>query len=141
MKRPIPAHMVERARRLLAHERGDADGVEACATAVARVYDKLHAQLSPLVGSAGVQALLARSAKLAQAERAPLTLVLLVESSTKLHDGLREHEPAVVVEAGAALFGTFFALLTNLIGERLTNQALRSAWPTFADCAPKETEK
>ena len=48
---------------------------EECAAAAWRVYEKLNARLAPLLGSAGVQALLVRSAKLASTEFAPLAEV------------------------------------------------------------------
>ena len=124
---PSPEQM-DRARRLLAHE------------GAGRVYDKLHAHLAPLVGAAGVQALLARSAKLAQGEFACLS-VAVVEDSTRLRDCLRSQDPTVAAESAAALFATFFALITVFIGERLTTQVLRTAWPTIEELARTENEK
>jgi hypothetical protein len=135
MNRPSPAE-IERVRRLLAHESG-AGGEGSCATAAGRVYDKIHAHLAPLVGSAGVQALLVRSAKLTQGEFAFLE-VGVVESSAKLRECLQAQEPAVATQTAAALFGAFFTLITTYIGERLTTQVLRRAWPTLDDAAPRE---
>jgi hypothetical protein len=54
---------------------------------------------------------------------------------------LQAQDPAVATESAAALFGTFFALITAFIGERLTTQILRRAWPTIEETAPRETEK
>ena len=63
------------------------------------------------------------------------------EGSTKLRACLQALDPAVATEAAAALFGTFLELITTFIGERLTIQVLRSAWPTIEDTAPRETKK
>jgi hypothetical protein len=128
---------MERARRLLAHEGASADAT----TAAGRVYDKLHAQMAPLVGDAGVQLLFVRSAKLARGEFARLTEVSIPEASTKLRETLQAQDPALATESAVALFGTFFALITTFIGERLTIQVLRTAWPTFEETAPRENDK
>jgi hypothetical protein len=131
---------MERARRLLAHEgaAGSADG--GATTAAGRVYDKLQAHLAPLVGAAGVQSLLVRSAKLAQGFTG-LAEVSTFEGSTKVRERLEAQDSAVTTESAASLFATFFALLTTFIGERLTTQVLRSAWPTIEDTPPTETTK
>ena len=140
MYRPNPAQM-ERARRLLAHE-GAAGSVDKhVTTAAGRVYDQLQAHLAPLVGDAGVQLLFVRSAKLTQGEFAFLAEVPIFEGSTKLRECLQAQDPAVGTESAAALFGTFFALITTFIGERLTTQVLRRAWPTIEETAAEETKK
>ena len=86
--------------------------------------------MGPLLGAAGVQALLVRSVKLTHAEF-PFLEVDVLEGSTKLRRSLQAQDPAVVTDAAAALFGTFFALISTFIGERLTTQVLRVAWPTI----------
>ena len=123
---------------MLAHE-GAAGDVDEAATAAGRVYDKLDAHLAPLLGAAGVQALLARSAKLTQGEFSFLT-VAGPDGSKKLRECLRAQDPAVATESAAALFGAFFTLLTTFIGERLTVQALRRAWPQIEEMSPTETQ-
>jgi len=69
------ATQVEKARRLLASEGAPWSSSEECAAAAWRVYEKLNARLAPLLGSAGVQALFVRSAKLAQTDFASLAEV------------------------------------------------------------------
>jgi len=127
-----------RARLLLAHEGAVAGSAAECAAAAGRDYDKLHAHLAPLLGSAGVRALLVRSVKLRQGQF-PFLEVAVVDSSTKLAECLRAQDAAVAAELAAALFGTFFALINKFIGERLTTQALRRAWPTIEEIAPAAT--
>ena len=126
---------------MLAHERASS-GDERTTTAAGRVYDKLHVHIAPLVGVAGVQALFVRSAKLAQGEFARFAEVSILEDgSTKLRECLQAQEPAVAMESAAELFGTFFALITTFIGERLTTEVLRKAWPTIEETTPTETPK
>ncbi|MFI5290990.1 MAG: hypothetical protein ACHQ17_15125 [Polyangia bacterium] len=138
MKRPSPVQL-ERARRLLAHEGAAANAGES-ATAAGRVYDKLHAHLAPLVGASGVHALFVRSAKLTQDDFAGLPLAD-AGSLAQLRECLQAQDPAVSAEWAAALFGTFLALLATFIGERLTSEVLRSAWPTIEEAAPTENKK
>jgi hypothetical protein len=122
---------------MLAHE-GAADSAnERAATAASRVYDKIQAHLAPLVGDAGVQLLFARSAKLAQGEFTGLAEISILEGSTPLRERLQG--PSLAPESAEALFGTFFALITTFIGERLTNQMIRRAWPTIEETATEET--
>jgi hypothetical protein len=128
------ATQIERVQRLLAHE-----ATQEGAGAPARVYDKLVAQLAPLVGAAGVQALFMRSAKLAQGEFADLAQASILEGAAALRERLAS--PGGVAEQSAlTLFATFLALVTEFIGERLTHQILRRAWPMLDDQVP-ETEK
>ncbi len=129
---------IARAKRLLVQE-GAAGSADECAKAAGQVYDKLHAHLAPLVGSAGVQALLARSVKLTHDEFSFLEVAVL-EGSPKLRERLKAQDPVVAMESAATFFGTFFTLITTFIGERLTTEALRHAWPMIEETAPRETE-
>jgi hypothetical protein len=88
----------------------------------------------------GVRALLARCARLTRDEF-PFLEVSIVAGSTELRECLRARDPIVAVEAAAALFGTFFRLVDTFIGERLTSQVLRRAWPTIASTAAGGEEK
>ena len=132
---------VERARRLLAHEGNSGSSSAECAAAAWRLYEKLNARLAPLLGSAGVQALFVRSAKLAQGEVGSLAEVATPEGMSKLGAVLQALDPAEATEVAATLFGTFFELMTTFIGERLTVLVLRSAWPAIEDTAPRETKR
>jgi len=131
----------QRARRLLAHEGAIGGNAEASATAAGRVYDKLIAQLGPVLGPAGVRALFERSAKLGRVESAGLADIAILESSTTLATFCRTLDPAVAANAMETLFGTFLSLVTTFIGERLTFQALRRAWPTIEATAAAEGKR
>ena len=132
---------VERAKRLLAHEGNSGSSSAECAAAAWRLYEKLNARLAPLLGSAGVQALFVRSAKLAQAEVGSLAEVATPEGMNKLGAELQALDSTDATDVAATLFGTFFELMTTFIGERLTVLVLRSAWPTIEDPAPRETKR
>jgi len=122
---------LEKAKRVLASEGAPWSSSEECAAAAWRVYEKLNARLSPLLGLAGVQALMVRSVKLAQAEFPSLAEVATAEGLTRLGSCLQALDPSIAAEAAAALFGTFLELMTTFIGERLTVLVLRSAWPAI----------
>jgi hypothetical protein len=140
MSRPS-ATQLDKAKQLLASEGDPWSSAEECASAAWRVYEKLNARLAPLLGSAGVQALFVRSAKLAQTEFGSLAEIATPEGLTRLGSCLQALDPAIATEAAATLFGTFLDLITTFIGERLTVLVLRSAWPTIEDTAPRETKK
>ena len=122
---------LEKAKRVLASEGAPWSSSEECAAAAWRVYEKLNARLSPLLGLAGVQALMVRSVKLAQAEFPSLAEVATAEGLTRLGSCLQALDPSIAAAAAAALFGTFLELMTTFIGERLTVLVLRSAWPAI----------
>ena len=135
------AAQLARAKRFLAHEGASAGCSKDCALAAGRVYEKLNARLGPLLGAAGVRALFARSAKMASRDLAAVAGIGPLESSTTLSAFLQQLEPAVAHEVAAALFGTFLSLTTTFIGERLTHQVLRSAWPTIEDPTQRENKE
>jgi hypothetical protein len=140
------AVQVERAKRLLASEGDAGASAEESAAAAERVYEKLAAQLAPLLGAAGVQALFVRSAKLTRDQRASLAgLAPAIEGTTGGPAGLgaylRTLEPPAAAEAAGILFGTFLDLIITFIGDRLTVQVLRGAWPAIDETAPRENPK
>lgn len=139
--KPPSAAQIELARRLLALEAVAAGEDGRGSPAASRVYEKLHAHLSPLVGVAGVDMLFARSAKLAQGELTDLVVGAPSEAPTKLRARLQAPEPALAPDSATMLFGTFFTLLTTFIGERLTLQILRRVWPTLDETPLEEKTK
>ena len=139
IKSRVTPAQVAYARRWLAHEGASGGSAGECAAAAVRVYDKLNSQLVPLLGAAGVEALFARSAKLAHNERPRGAQVVELGSATSLAAGLRELEPAAAAATAEALFGTFLALIATFIGDRLTLQVLHRAWPTIEE-PPSLTE-
>ena len=127
MRRRSPAD-VELARRLLAHE---GTGV----AAATRVYARLTIHLEPIVGAAGLRALLTRSAKLTTSEY-PRFAALTLEASApppafdeRLEACLGGGEPDEFIAATTALYGTLLGLLASFIGDALLWRLLRDAFP------------
>ena len=74
-----------------------------------------------------------RSAKLTKREFAWISEISLLAGSTRLREHLEAADPAINAETIEILFATFFSLAAALIGDRLTTQALRRAWPTIME--------
>jgi hypothetical protein len=124
--RPTVAHL-DWARQCLALESAATpDGVVA-----ALVYDRLRGAVAPLVGDAGVELLFVRSAKLAGGDLARMSEVSILVGAAELRTVLGARDPGVSRESATLFFATFLALLTTFIGDRLTTQILRRAWPAL----------
>ena len=128
---------------MLAHEQ-PGESPEARAAAAARVYEKLTVCLSPLVGATGVRALFARSIALTSAGF-PFLAAVSVEPPeagvNTLRASLQGQTADAVLAGAAALFGAFLSLLATYVGERLTAQVLRTAWPELAETFPAGASK
>ena len=140
MTKPSAAQ-IERAKRLLASEgsAGELGGVCGGGRAGLR-----QARRSP--GPAARSAACKRCSRVARSWRKSSSrpsprspTVAKARRSCGAH--LQSLEPAVATETAAALFGTFLDLITTFIGDRLTVQVLRSAWPTIEETPPRETDK
>ena len=130
------------ASRLLTAER-PGESAEERAAAAGRVYEKIFLCLTPLVGATGVRALFVRSLVLTIPEFPFLGGVLVEqpEAGVKtLRASLQGQKPDAVLHGAAALFGAFLALLATYVGQRLTAQILRTAWPELAATFFKETK-
>lgn len=142
MSPPSAAHR-ELATGLLARER-HGETSEERAAAVGRVYDKLYLCLSPLVGASGVRALFARSLHLTTPQflyLAGVTVEQPESAANALRASLQGQRPDAILEGAAALFGAFLSLLATHIGERLTAQLLRGAWPDLGKPLSKESDR
>ena len=122
---------------LIRQRAGSADSL-AVAAAARHVHGDLTAVLAPLISSTGVEALLARAFDLAKREfptgehsagNGPTN-----DPFTEVSLWLEWQLPTAATDAAAVMFATFAELLTTLIGEPLTMQYLRKAWPDgFSD--------
>jgi hypothetical protein len=119
--------------RVLAQQAGRPADVEALVAAARRAYGDLVRVAAPLIGQVGVDALTGRALNLAQRE-----YPWLVPTAQPHHwEGhfaevlfcLERQNPAVATDAAAAVLATFTGLLMTFIGEPLTVQVLRKAWP------------
>jgi hypothetical protein len=137
---------VDAARRLLADEASR--HAELGPTAAAgRVYERLFDALAPVIGPAGVRALIARSARLNKTEFPCLAHALssrelpadAEQTSVHLVACLDELEPCVAAKVAIDLYATFLGLMTTFIGERLVTQLLKTAFPALQDIESKES--
>jgi hypothetical protein len=125
------------ARRLIALEaaRDPSDGLVGAAV---RACEKLRAPLAKLTGVAGFRSLMTRAMALATAEVPWLDSVpVRADGSLEGFDAARLHQGAVPGgEAGVVVVAQLLGLLVTFIGEPLTRQLVRDAWP---DAATDET--
>jgi hypothetical protein len=107
-------------------------GADALAVAAAArcAYDDLATVLAPLISQVGVDALFARALHVTRRNYpSDQAAEEQGEPFAPIARWLEQQDPTVVTEAAAAMFATFAALLTTLIGEPLTTRYLRKAWP------------
>ena len=125
--------------KLLELERGDAADDRAAA---ARVFDKMFAELVPIIGDRGVVAVFVRSAASVKA-RCPALAPLAVapDSVGAVSANIRDHFASVgaedVTACALALTAAFVALMSRLIGFPLTLQLLQRAWPEIDSKEPR----
>jgi len=121
------------ALKVLARHTGAAASAEAVAAAAHVVYDDLARVSAPLIGQVGIDALTGRALHLAQREYPWLVHAREPKEAeppfAQVVFCLERQDPAVAIEAASALFATLAGLLVTFIGEPLTVQLLRKAWP------------
>jgi hypothetical protein len=133
-------------RRMLAREAGTAADAPAVAAAARRLGEHFARRLTPLIGAAGVAAILARSVHLVRRsvpEVAPGRAFDQNEGPFPLlQRSLEQLQPAAATEAAVAVLATIGELLASFIGEGLTTRLLREEWPDdFAGDTTEETLK
>ncbi len=124
-----------------------ADGADASRIAGAAVgqWRQIDAALAPIIGKPGVAALFKRSLHLTRTNHPGLHA--LSESTVQpaeyagLHAALAQETNVDAALTNDALLQTFRDLLSNLIGDSLTERLLRSAWnlPSSGDAAQDPT--
>ena len=142
---PENAELRRMALRVLTHHAGPDAGAEALASAAQRAYDNLARASAQLIGQAGVDALTGRALHLAQREYPWLVHRREPEQEegpfAQIIVCLKRQDPAVASEAAGAVFATLAGLLITFIGESLTSQLLRKAWPdAFSAGSAEETK-
>jgi hypothetical protein len=131
-------------RRMLAREAGTGATAAATGAAARRLCEHFAEQLTPLIGDAGVAAICARSLHLTERNVRGLASVRASSQADApfvlLQLSLEQQEPAAATEAGVAVLATASELLASFIGEGLTTNLLREAWPDdFAGDTTEET--
>lgn len=131
-------------RRMLAREAGPDAAAPAIAAAARRLGECLARQLTPLIGDAGVAAILARSLHLTERRVPGLAPFRAADRNDApfavLQRSMQQLDPAASTDAAIAILGTTVELLASFIGESLTTRLLREAWPDdFAGDTTEET--
>jgi len=107
-----------------------ADAMQIAEAAVA-IWQEIDDALTPILGRGGVAALYKRTLHLTSAIH-PWFAISVAGSPTialaALKAVIAQQDRAAAAEGGAALFQTFYELLSSLIGPSLTEQLLRSVW-------------
>lgn len=120
------------ARQLFALEAARTASADQCGPA-AQCCDKLRVPLARLAGVAGFRSLLTRALALARAEKPGLDGVAVRPDGTlEGLDAALRASGAGAAEAGAAIVAQLLGLLVTFIGEPLTRQLVREAWPDAA---------
>jgi hypothetical protein len=130
-------------RRLLEVESRSAVGTSAERAALAkRLYEKLARHVSRAVGEAGLDALFTRSIKLTKPAFSCLRNLETTGPAQRVLSQFFEHlekqEPAMIPTIIEALMLNFVSMLATFIGQGLTWQLLRNAWPELPREAPSE---
>ncbi len=109
------------------------ESVEVAVAAVRGAHDRLHAEISPVIGVQGFAAVFARCVR--QASRAEHRLATAAglapeQVSERLWALLAElPSPSAVRAVGLDLLARFFDLMSKLVGDDLTQRLFRNIWP------------
>jgi len=142
----MPADYSQIAERLLTQFAVDGVTAETCAAAVGSVHQELHCRLAPLVGAAGMSALLARSVRVtcrafpALLEFPSGTLGESTNAGEQLGLLLCKMPHAQAWKAATALYANLLGLTSSLIGERLVLMVLKRAFASVDVSAQQESE-
>ena len=135
MARPSPK-LAELARRIVEQEAGGSQDPVGPAAAVDTACRRLKANLTDLLGSGGVSALLSRALHLAQREQPLLAGVSVSGEPAACFAGLREAlasgSDEEATAAAAAILTHILDLLVVLLGEDLGMKPIRKLWPRAA---------
>jgi len=125
---------------LLAREVGPGGDSQTLAAATERVLQKLGPGLSRLATPSGSQALLSRALHVTRASFLFLEGVRAGAVPDNCLQGLSERtldmDPAEVADGLQALLGILLELVVGLIGEDLTINVVRAAWPDLPPLKP-----
>ena len=129
-------------RETITRRAGRAPNAAAIVQSTLFSWQQIAAQLEPVIGARGVDALFSRSLHLVGKTYRWLETsgvrgngAVSLASISACFEG---REPPVATDAGCALLATFAELLANLIGESLTTRLLEMVWLQPASDNQKE---
>lgn len=122
----------EAIRRALRQRAGDSPDALAIAKATSEIWTQMSAQLTPVIGGNGVDAILKRSLHLTSVVfpwlEVPDAQVDIDSLSKRISVVLAGREPVAAAQASSSLLITFTELLATLIGNSLTRRLLDPVW-------------
>lgn len=124
---PVAPHLRLLAAQLLAMETDR--GVTVDSASAFRVCSRLGVLLTKLAGAAGFRSLLSRALVLARAEEPWLAAVHVDPDGSLVGLEHHVHNNDELLRGEIALVAQLLALLHLFIGETLTKQLLKEAWP------------
>lgn len=138
--------MDSRAEEQIAASLAQYKGVKATALQIADTtavaWQAIEVALTPIIGPRGVAALYKRSLHLNRQTHPGLGNVAeAVQTSidtAPLQSVLAQQAAGDAAVIGAAVFQTFYELLTSLVGPSLTERLLRSVWVHFLSAHPAQ---
>lgn len=127
----IPPTTHDLAERLLAAERDNGEGQDG--SAAGNVCGRLGALLSKLAGAAGYHSLLSRAVALAKAEVPTLATLHVMPDGTLIgfYEARARTEKDEFASSEVMLVAQLLGLLMTFIGEPLTLQLVKEAWPAI----------
>ena len=132
----------EAIRRTLKQRAGDSPDALAIAKATSETWVLMSAQLTPVIGGNGVDAILKRSLHLTSVAfpwmAIPDAQVDLDSLPVRINVLLAGRDPVAAEQAGSSLLITFTELLATLIGNPLTRRLLDPVWITAPGVVEQE---
>jgi hypothetical protein len=126
--------MRDLAERLIAYETGENKSSGAKTPTAYSVCDKLRPNLATLMGNTGIHALISRALARAKAEVPSLRAIQVkADGSLAGVDKLGvQANPEELARGSLVLVAQLLGLLVAFIGEELTLQLVREAWPKLS---------
>jgi len=125
--------MRDLAHSLLEYEAATGNNSEPMESPTLRVYEKLRSSVGEFVGSAAFQALASRALTLARPETPSLSAAWITEDGSLRGQGEIENQFDIdndeAGEGGIILIARLLGLLRLFLGEAMTLNLLRNAWP------------
>ncbi len=131
------------ARRIIPDEQSTEPTPHDIAATAVRIYTRVLACISAIIGEAGSVALLRRSLRLAQVTYPFYSAAQDTQADKLLSEigtCLQTQRAEVAHEASVGLLAIHLELLATFIGLRLTEQLLQEAWPDLRTSPSKESQ-
>ncbi len=139
----IPSQFHQTARQIMTQEPRTARAPQEVAASAERIYTRLLASVSAILGHVGSVGLFRRSLRLTEAtfpffsDARDTNVEILLSAVSRC---LQAQPAEVAHEASVELLAIHLELLATFIGPRLTKQLLQEAWPNLRTSDPEESQ-